>query len=212
MDKMTGFSILETLSPAIGEKTAQQQHSHQHGFRARSKQPIPCEVGACMHARAGPSRHGWNRRTAWMMPLELPLGQTKNPASDKLFLHHVAPKEMHCSCTARKSNGDVRATPIMNRRGRKRRQPGSISRQRSPKSNCRAKVAIRFVDPARQLIPPNQKEAVVCHIGGFVVCKEIFRLGHETSRAVKRSGCDFECSSRTGQVVQTIRCCRGHQV
>ena len=132
----------------------------------------------------------------------------KRPA----FLRRVAPKEMHCSCTARKSNGDVRATPIMNRRGRKRRQPGSISRQRSPMSNSRAKVAIRFVDPARQLIPPNQKEAVVCHIGGFVLCKEVCRLGHETSRAVKRSGCDFGCSSRTGQVVQTIRCCRGHQV
>ena len=42
-----------------------------------------------------------------MMPLELPLGQTKNPASEKLFLHRVAPKEMHCSCTARKSNGDA---------------------------------------------------------------------------------------------------------
>ena len=166
-------------------------------------------VHVCMHEQ---DRQGTDGTGELLTPLELPLGQTKNPASDKLFLHRVAPKEMHCSCTARKSNGDVRATPIMNRRGRKRRQPGSISRQRSPKSNCRAKVVIRFVDPARELIPPNQKEAVVCHIGGFVVCKEVCRLGHETSRAVKRSGCDFGCSSRTGQVVQTIRCCRGHQV
>ena len=157
MDTTTGFSTLENMPPSIGEAIAQQQHSHQHGFRARSKQPVPCEVGACMHARAGPSRHGWNRRTAWMMLLELPLGQTENPASDKLFLHRVAPKEMHCSCTARKSNGDVRATLIMNRRGRKRRQPGSISRQWSPRSNCRANLVIRFDDPARQLIPPNQK-------------------------------------------------------
>ena len=87
MDATTGFSTLENMPPSIGEAIAQQQHSHQHGFRARSKQPVPCEVGACMHARAGPSRHGWNRRTSWMMPLELPLGQTKNPASDQLFYY-----------------------------------------------------------------------------------------------------------------------------
>ena len=43
------------------------------------------------------------------------------------------------------------------------------------------------------------------------MCKEVCRLDHETLRAVQRSECDFGYSTRTGQVVQTIRCCRGHK-